>query len=132
MAGSNAQSINKLKLGMILKATREANEINQKDMAYKLGYASATFISQVENGKVPVPPQRAAAFASFYTGTYLGCPPEADTVKLTLMILRLSQETTWDAWAMAVCGAFGKDVTKFTATVDELIRTRLLECGAEF
>lgn len=47
--------LNRERIGSILKTSREENELSQRDVARKIGYANTNFISMIETGRSSPP-----------------------------------------------------------------------------
>jgi DNA-binding XRE family transcriptional regulator len=66
MKNENTLLINRLKVGLLLKAIREERDISQRDMAVKVGYANPTFTCSVEKGNSNIPIDKVYDFAREY------------------------------------------------------------------
>lgn len=104
MINTNDLLINKLKLGMLLKAIRENEGVSQRDIALGIGYSNATFVCNVEKGANNMPIDKIFEFARNYA--------PADITMLSLAILRLAHPTAWTTCYRAFSDGFDVDADK--------------------
>jgi DNA-binding XRE family transcriptional regulator len=91
--------VNKLKLGMLLKALREEQQTTQRDAALQAGYAKSTFVCNVEKGMSSMPIDKIWDFAQAYG--------KGDANNLALAIIRLVYPDMWDLCARIFGKGYG-------------------------
>jgi len=120
MKNGNILLINRLKIGLLLKAIREERAISQKDMALKVGYANPTFTCSVEKGNSNIPIDKVYDFAREYAVA-------GERGTLGAAILKNLHPDCWDVSCKVIFDLvnFSKDAKEFAKEIDEWVNKEL-------
>jgi len=119
-------TVNKAKMGMLLRAMRDFEGKTQRDVAIALGYPNATLVCNIEKGNSGIPMDKISDMATSYY--------PSESRMLSCAILKKLHPECWEAGMEAFAYLLGHkgDKRELANKVEEWIESQYRDFGIKF